>query len=132
MKKIINAIVILLFIFVERSNAHGSYHVQNIIIQYQVSLYDLKSEIETFNRHPVKKKNNLKILILALQKLQKQKFNIDSHFIEYEFLNKRILLDNNIQKKRSKRKTNYSNGTKIVITKKVIAFRIRFQSFSTI
>jgi len=104
MKKIINAIVILLFIFVERSNAHGSYHVQNIIIQYQVSLYDLKSEIETFNRHPVKKKNNLKILILALQKLQKQKFNIDSHFIEYEFLNKRILLDKIFRKKDLKEK----------------------------
>ena len=104
MKKIINAIVILLFIFVERSKAHGSDNAQNIIIQYQVFLSNLENEIETFNRHPVKKKNNLKILILALQKLQKQKFNIDSHFIEYEFLNKRILLDKIFRKKDLKEK----------------------------
>ena len=104
MRKTITTIVIILLIFVEKSNAQDSEHIQNIITQYQVSLSDLESKIETFNRYPLKKKNNLKFLILTMQKLQNQKFNIDSAFIEYEFQNKRILLEEILRKKDRKEK----------------------------
>lgn len=104
MRKITTAIVILMLIFVVRSNAQDKEHIQNIIIKYQVSLSDLESKIETLNIDSLTKKNNLKLVILSLKKLQNQKFNIDSAFIEYEFLNKRILLDEILKKKRPKRK----------------------------
>ena len=58
---------IITLIFVKKINAQYINHILDIIIKYQVSLVDLERKIETFNIDTLKKKNNLKILILTTQ-----------------------------------------------------------------
>jgi hypothetical protein len=104
MKKIISIAIVLLLFLVQKSDAQNADHIKTILITYQTSLTKLESEIVIYNHDSLQNNKKIKGLIVTLQKLQNQKFNLDSAFIEYEYLSKRILLDHILTKKRLKRR----------------------------
>tara|TARA_B110000211_G_C14005389_1_gene520546 strand:+ start:90 stop:626 length:537 start_codon:yes stop_codon:yes gene_type:complete len=104
MKKITLTLFILLIFFVQKSDAQNTEHIKTILTTYQTSLTELESKIGIFNNDSLQKNKSLKSLIITFKNLQGQKFNLDSAFIEYEYLSKRILLDQILTKKRLKRR----------------------------
>ena len=88
--------------FVEISNAQDSEHIQDIITKYKISFSGLEGKIETFNIYHQNIKK-IKPSSFNTKKMQIQKVNIHFAFIEYKFINKRILLDEILRKKRWKK-----------------------------
>lgn len=104
MKKIYFTLSVILILFIQESSAQNANHIKTILTTYQNSLANLENKIVVFNADSVQKNKNFKNFISTIKKLQSQKFNLDSAFIEYEYLSKRILLDQILTKKHLKKK----------------------------
>jgi len=98
--------LLLLFVFHISTivNAQNTKHISTILMTYQFSLTKIETKLNFITSDSLYKISNLNDFIITLKELQVQKFNLDSAFIEYEFMSKRILLDKILTKRKLKKK----------------------------
>jgi hypothetical protein len=104
MSKIIFTILLTLLLFSVKSEAQKTEHIKGIFFSYHDGLTKLEGEIDNFNNDSLLKKEHFIEIILRIKDLQSQKFNLDSAFIEYEYMSKRILLSQILTKEKLKKR----------------------------
>jgi len=104
MKNITYLLLLIIFTISTTGSAQNIKHISQILTTYQTSLVEIESQLIAIKYDSLATNSTLKKTISNLKKLQVQKFNLDSAFIEYEFMSKQILLDKILTKKKLKKK----------------------------
>lgn len=97
-------ILLSLFTSIPFADCQNTKHIATVFKKYQVSLQSIENQLTLVEQDSLVKKNKVQKLYSLIKNIQEQKFNLDSAFIEYEFLSKRALLDQILTKKQLKKR----------------------------